>query len=81
MANITAQHKVWANIIVLSEALHDHHYITLSATIPIRKSGIYSALMLGGCTAEVHSPWQCIPHGSARFAAWLYDLKGFFQPK
>lgn len=56
MANLTPQHKVWTNIVVLGDALNDHHCITFPARIPIRKSGIYSALMLGGCTGEVLHP-------------------------
>lgn len=56
MANLTPQHKVWTIIVVFGEALKDHHYITFPATIPIRKSGIYSALMLGECTGDVLHP-------------------------
>lgn len=56
MANMTPQYKLWGNIVVLSEALEAYHFITFPATIPIRKSGIYSALMLGGYVGSALFP-------------------------
>jgi len=76
MANLTSQHKVWTNTVVLGEDLHDHHYISFPATIPIGKPGIYLMLIMDGYTGG-----SITPHGNFRFTVAFDNLKDLFQPK